>query len=297
MPCKTLHSRTCSLVAGLASLCSTQAFALELKPAWEATTGFSNPESVVYDPAREVLYVSNVAGPATEPDDVGFISRLGVDGKLIEAEWITGLNAPKGLAVTGDRLYIADITQLHEVDIAAGKLIKSHAAADAPFLNDVTVGPDGTIYVSAFTNNLIYRLKDGEFSAWLEDDALITPNGLLAQDDRLLVAAWGVMTDGFATAVPGHLLTVDYATRKVASLGNGTPVGNLDGLETDGGDGFLVTDWMAGALLRIQPSGEFSQVLDLNQGSADHEVIHELDLMVIPMMQDSTVVAYRRVGP
>jgi hypothetical protein len=54
-----------------------------------------------------------------------------------------------------------------------------------------------------------------------------------------------------------------------------------------------VTDWMNGALFRISAEGEVEELLDLNQGSADHEVIEDRNLVIIPMMNDGTVVAYR----
>ena len=101
------------------------------------------------------------------------------------------------------------------------------------------------------------------------------------------------MVDGFATKTPGHLLTVSFADRKLADLGDGRPVGNLDGLEADGAGNYFVTDWMAGGLLRISPSGEAVLLLDLPQGSADLEYVADKRLIVIPMMNEGKLVAYR----
>jgi hypothetical protein len=84
---------------------------------------------------------------------------------------------------------------------------------------------------------------------------------------------------------------VDYDAKSIESLGDGTPVGNLDGIESDGDGNYLVTDWLAGALYRIEPSGAAQQLLDLNQGSADLE--YRGGLAVIPMMVDGELRAWQ----
>src|SRR5262245_19992516 len=74
--------------------------------------GFKEPESALFDPQRNVIYVSNVAGDAKAKDGIGFISKVSPDGKLIELEWVKGLNGPKGLVMNGNKLYVSDIDQL-----------------------------------------------------------------------------------------------------------------------------------------------------------------------------------------
>jgi sugar lactone lactonase YvrE len=80
------------------------------------------------------------------------------------------------------------------------------------------------------------------------------------------MGAWGVMTEGFSTRVPGHLKTISLRDKKIKSLGSGAPAGNLDGVEADGHDAYFVTDWMAGKLYRIHPGGEADLLLPLGQG-------------------------------
>ncbi len=248
---------------------------------WRAG-GFERPESVVHDPERDALYVSNIGAAGGEEPGHGYISRLGTDGEVTEAQWVTGLNGPKGMAVHDGRLYVSDIDRLVVIDIEAGEVAETHEAPRSQFLNDVTAGSDGRIFVSDMRGNAIYVLDDGDFSVWLEDEALMQPNGLLAEDDRLVVAAWGE-GDG-DTATLGHLKAVDYEGKTIRSLGDGTPVGNLDGIEAAGDGSYLVTDWVAGALYRIRESGDAEQLLDLNQGSADLE--YREGLALIPMMMD-----------
>ena len=110
--------------------------------------------------------------------------------------------------------------------------------------------------------------------------------------DRLLVAPWGKdLQDDFSTKVPGHLITVDLSSKSISNFGSGEPVGNLDGLESDGKGNWFVSDWMAGALYRIEPTGKASLLMDLNQGSADLGVINSEDMVLMPMMMDNKVIA------
>ena len=159
-------------------------------------------------------------------------------------------------------------------------------------LNDVSAHEDGRVFVSDMMENQIWKLEGDQFELWLEDEALGNPNGVLAEDDRLLLATWGKPKEDFSTDVPGHLKAIDYETKEIQSLG-GEPVGNLDGIEADGQGGYLVTDWLSGGLYRFDADGKAEMIMDLNQGSADHEYVEDENLAVIPMMMDGTVAAYK----
>ena len=263
----------------------------ELVKVWE-TAGLSNPESVIYDPATETLYVSNVNGAADAKDGNGFISRVSPSGEMLESNWVAGLDAPKGLNLHNGRLYVADIDRLVEIDIAGAAISNTWTDTTAKFLNDVTVADDGRVFVSDMVTNRIHVLDNGSFSVWLEDAGLENPNGLHAESGQLIVGAWGVMTDGFATAVPGHLKTVNLEDKTIRSLGSGEPVGNLDGVEAAGSD-FYVTDWMAGKLYRIDRAGNATLLLELEQGMADHEYLENDSMLLLPMMNNNTLLAYR----
>lgn len=263
----------------------------EPKLVWE-TEGFAGPESVVLDDTAGVLYLSNVNGKPTEANGKGYISKLSRDGEILEKEWVSGLNAPKGLGLRDGTLYAADINQVAEIDIKTGKILKTHEAPGATFLNDVTVHKDGRVFVSDMLDNQIWVFEDGTLSLWLDSKELDHPNGLLAEKDRLVVASWGKPKEDFSTDVPGRLSTVDYTTKKIERLGD-EPVGNLDGVEPDGKGGFLVTDWFNGGLYRFAPDGSAKKLLDLNKGSADLLVTDGGTLAIIPMMLDNKVSAYK----
>lgn len=257
--------------------------------------GFEGPESVVYDSTEEVFYVSNINGNPTEKDGSGYISTVTKDGVLLERKWLDGLNAPKGMAVGGGTLLVADIDELLAIKLS-DRSITRFVAPGAKFLNDVTVDAKGRVYVSDMMDDAVYRLEDGSFDLWLKSPELEAPNGLLAEPSRIVVGAWGVMTEGFATETPGHLKTISLADQSISSLGSGDPIGNIDGLEADVFGRYLATDWMSGKLYRILPSGEARLLLELDQGSADHTFVWDDNLVVIPMMLSGTLVAYNLEG-
>ena len=123
-------------------------------------------------------------------------------------------------------------------------------------------------------------------------NGLAAPNGLLGEKDRIVVASWGKMTNGFQTDVPGHLLTVSLRSRAIATLGNGEPVGNLDGLEPASDGNFFATDWMKGQLLLVSPHGNFVKVQDIGEGAADLTYLEREKILVIPIMKEGRLVAY-----
>lgn len=277
------------LAAAVAALLTAPVMAADLAKAWE-TDGFANPESVLWDGGKQVIYVSNVNGNPPDKDGNGYISKLNAAGKVVVEKWAVGLDAPKGMALSKGRLYVADIDRMVVIDTATGKVTKTYAAPGAKFLNDVAVDDAGAVYVSDMVDNAIWRLSGGKFDKWLADPQLENPNGLRAEPGRLLVAAWGPMTgQGFATAKPGALKAIS-ADGMIRDLSQG--FGTLDGLEPDGKGGYLVSDWMNGGVFSVSRQGKVAKLLRLGQGSADIGTIPEQKLLLVPMMMDGKVAAY-----
>lgn len=259
---------------------------------WE-TTGFQTPESAIVDTASNVIYVSNIAGGPADRDGNGYISKLSPDGKVTVEKWVTGLDSPKGLGLHGGKLFVADLDKLVEIDVATGTIVTKHEAAGAKILNDVAIDGEGNVYTSDWPGNAIWRLSGGTFEKWLESDKLANPNGLLIDGDKLIVAAWGAMEADFSTKTPGNLLAVNLADKSISNLGNGKPVGNLDGLERFDADSFIVTDWVAGKVFQITRAGDAKELLVLGQGSADLTYNATTRTAIIPLMVDGKVVAYK----
>jgi hypothetical protein len=261
---------------------------------WE-TPGFVGPESVVYDEARNELYVSNMGthgNGATAGD--GFISRVGADGKILELKWVTGFDNPKGLALVKDRLFVGDDKDMVEIDVAAGKIVARHAPDDgAGEFNDCTADPEGNVYVCSGRLGTVFRLQAGKFEPWVKLDRAKTGgiNGLRAEKDRLLLGGWSVR-DANGEEQLGHLSTIAYADRALGRLGD-QPICHIDGIEPDGRGGYTVTDWLTGDVLHVTKDGKPTPIMKLVRGTADHEYIEARQQMLVPLMNDNVLRAYR----
>jgi sugar lactone lactonase YvrE len=272
---------------------------------WETPNDLKNPESVAYALKQNVLFVSNVDGKPDQKDQKGFISKVSPsNGSIIELNWVTGLNAPKGIAISDNnsRLYVSDITDLVEIDTDNGKIIKRFNAPGSVFLNDVVSDNEGNIYVSDTITNTIYKLdtnaKDNSTSSlqvWLQSSQLNGPNGLHVDNkNKLIVASLGDMSK------PGAgIKVVDLKNKAISSLGKeGTtsPFGGLDGIVSDATEThYYVTDNPAGKVYTVNADGTgYETLIDLHtQGAADLEFIPSQNMIIIPLMQDNKLVAYK----
>jgi hypothetical protein len=261
---------------------------------WE-TAGFVAPESAVFDPTRQEIYVSNMGNHAKEaPAGDGFISRVSADGKLLELKWVTGLDNPKGLALANGRLYAGDDKDLVEIDVTTGKILARYAPSDGPgAFNDCAADPDGNVYVCSGRLHTIFRLHDGKFEAWAKLDRAKTGgiNGLRAEKNRLLLGGWSVR-DAEGKEQLGHLSTISYADKVIGRIGT-QPICHIDGIESDGGDGYTVTDWLTGDVIHVTADGKPTPIMTLVQGSADHAYIAGSQQMIVPLMKDNVLRAYR----
>jgi len=248
----------------------------------------SHPESVYYDSLQRVLYVSNIVGPGDAIDGNGYISKMSLSGQVL-GTLVTGLNGPKGMVMSGSTLWVSDINRLVEINTRTGAK-RFYDAPGSVFLNDTAVDMDGNVYVSDIATRKIWRLKDGKMAEWV--NTLLNPNGLLVVKGKLVVAGWGVIQPDDSVNPLGNLFTVDLKTKAIANLGNGQPIGTLDGLESDTMGNYLVTDFVAGKLYRIRTDGTFTELADLDETSADLEVLDKGKTAIIPFLLGDKVVAY-----
>jgi sugar lactone lactonase YvrE len=257
--------------------------------AWATPQIFLTPESVQYDPERDVLYVSNFDNQyAQKSEPSGYVSKLALTGEVLEQLWVEGLNAPTGLGIHDGRLWVTERRNLTEVDLETGGIVNRYPIPDVDFPNDLAIDGEGNIYISdtrpsSHIDSRIYRFKDGRFEVWLSD-GIVRANGLYVHGDYLLVGNTG---DGKLKAV--HLR--DKTVEDVVSLG----VGVVDGIRVDNRGNYLVSHW-EGQTYVISPSGEVVEILDtMYEGvnAADFEYIRERSLLVVPTFVDNRVVAYR----
>jgi len=278
---------TAVLTVFFAAAGTARAQDVHLEKLWE-NTAVTTPESVAWDAHNKVFYASSINGSPMKKDGNGYISKIGPDGHTIKREWITGLNAPKGVVVSRGKVYVADIDTLVEIDIKHGRILHRYPAAGAKFLNDTAAGPDGSIYVSDSFTQTIYRLHNGRLESWMTAAALNGPNGLLVQNGRLLVASMG---SGKPPTPPASLHAVSLANQSISTISK--DLGHLDGLQADGHRGWFLTDWPTGRLLHVDRDGRSRELLTLSQGTADLDYVPSRHLLVIPVMMSNKLVAYR----
>jgi outer membrane protein assembly factor BamB len=261
------------------------------KAGWTVTDGIETPESAYYDVASGFIFVSQIAGQPTDRDGNGRIVKLNADGSVVSTTWVTGLNAPKGLRSYQGTLWTADLDEVIGIDIASGKIASRVKIDGAQFLNDVATGPDGTVFVSDFMANRIYAVKDGKVTTFAEGEQLEYPNGLLVDGNRLVVGAWGKPEADFTTKVPGRLYALDLNTKQKTPI-TPMPFANIDGLESDGRGGYLISDYLKGEIIRVASNGERQVVQTFMPGTADIGFIPSINAVVVPHMNENKVAAY-----
>jgi DNA-binding beta-propeller fold protein YncE len=216
---------------------------------WETETTLKVPEGVRYDAANKVLYVSNIDGEPWADDGKGSIGKVGLDGKVIAAEWVTGLSAPKGLALSEDGkwLYAADAGGVVVIDIKKGKIARKIAIPEGQQLNDLASDGKGTLYVSDSKGKKVFAVKGDKVSVHLDDTVLKGPNGLLVHDGKLYV-------------LDNNSLNLVNADKSLKVIADGMP-GGADGLENVTGNDFIVSVW-SGAIWYVKADGSKELLFD-----------------------------------
>jgi sugar lactone lactonase YvrE len=254
----------------------------KLTKSWESEATLKVPESVRLDAKRKVLYVSNIDGEPWNADGKGSIAKLGLDGKVIAAEWVTGLDCPKGLALSDDGkwLYAADAGGIVVIDIEAGKIKNKIAIPDGQQLNDL-VNDKGTLYVSDSKGKKVYVVKDGAASVYLDEKVLKGPNGLLVHKGALYV-------------LDADSLNKVGKDKSLEVLATGMP-GGVDGLENVKGDDFLVSVW-GGAVWYVKADGSKELLFD---GKAEKTSTADIGwdtktmTVYVPTFFKNTIIAFK----
>lgn len=259
---------------------TTIAQKIELVKKWESDSVFKVPESVLFDPDHQVLYITNIDGK--DPwgkDGLGSIGKMGVDGKVINAEWITGFNAPKGMGLFHHTLFVADMDKVVVVDLHQGKIISYIEVPGAVGLNDISIDGSGVIYVSDSKEKKLFRIQNGVAAVHIEK--LKGPNGILFHKNILYVLD------------AGGLYKVN-ADKSLTMVVDGME-GGTDGIENIGGDDFIVSTW-GGVVYHVNTANSSKQILIDGRAakinSADLGYNMATKTLYVPTFWKNTVVAY-----
>lgn len=252
----------------------------ELSQSWQVGE-LAVPESVLYHAGKdkEYVFVSLIDGQdPTAVDGKGGIALISVDGKVVNRDWVTGLNAPKGMAVKDGLLYVSDITELVAIDIAKAKVVARYPVKDSSFLNDVAVH-EGNIYVSDSKTARVHKLAGDKVETYLEEQ--VGANGLASVNKGLVVGA-GKELRLFDKDKKATLLAKDF--------GEG-----IDGIEPLASGGFVVSCW-PGLVYHVDAKGHLTQLIDSRAdkiNTADIGYVAEKKLVLVPNFFKNTVTAYQ----
>lgn len=259
---------------------------VDIQEQWATDTVLRTPESVLYDEATDMIFVANIGTfNRDSKDGDGFISVLAPDGVVDELKWVEGLNDPKGMGVFDGKLFVADMDEVVEIDIANAEIINKYPIDGAIFLNDITINGQGQVYVSDSDDDKIHVIDGGQPMVWLEDSALQRPNGLLADDNQMLLASAG----------GGFLAPIDLDSKQVQDTWL-EDIPSADGIiKTMNGD-YIVSTWQGEVHYIAAESGQTIKLLDTKAeeiNAADIGYIPQQNLLLVPTFRDHRVVAYK----
>lgn len=259
--------------------------------------GFQTPESVLHDSIADVYLVSNINGSPLAVDGNGFVSRLAPDGSVLALKWIDGeadgttLNAPKGMAIRGDTLFVADITAVRLFDRTTGTSLANWIVPGASFLNDVAVDAAGGVYVSdsglragdrglePSGTDAVYRFEpDGAPVRLTAGATLGRPNGLAAAPGRLILVSFGT----------GVMFHINPASGQTSGLPT-PPAGQLDGVIRLADGSILVSSWEGRAIYRMGPGPQFAPLVENVEAPADIGFDHARRRVLIPLFTTDQV--------
>jgi len=246
---------------------------------WSTDTILATPESVLFDAQNKVLYASLIEGQPDQADGKGGIAKVGLDGKILDANWVSGLNAPKGLGKYNNMLYAADLTEVAVIDMPSGKVTKRIPVEGAQFLNDITVDAKGNVFVSDSRTGKVHKIENDVVTTYLEN--LKGPNGLLALGDDLYVLASGTLYKA-------------GADKKLTTIAQGMDA-STDGVEQVRSGEYIVSCW-SGVVYYVKDDGSTQQLLDTRAdktNSADIGYDANNKIVYVPTFFKKGVVAYQ----
>lgn len=229
----------------------------------------SSPESVAWDAVRQRWLVTNVAD-GEEGTGTGFITAVSADGDRVTLRAYGAgtpglrLDGPRGIAVRGDRAFVADLRRVVALDLAGDSALWSREPEGSELLNDVAVAPSGGVYVSDTRAGAVWWMAaDGsEVRRIGAAGSLRGPSGLLVEGaadagSDGAAGSGGVAGGGRVLVAGWEGAVLSLAPDSSVTLMAGSPeFGHLEGLQSAPDGGLLVSDFDAGRIHHLRRKGE-----------------------------------------
>ncbi|HLN20555.1 MAG TPA: hypothetical protein VK213_05660 [Bacteroidales bacterium] len=268
-----------SILAFTLLMCSSLYAQNSIEKVWETDTLLKVPESVLFSAGDKILYVSNINGTSMEKDGNGSIGKVDLNGKIINAEWVKGLDAPKGLGLYKNFLYAADLDKVAVIDTKKGTITEKIPVEGAQMLNDLTIDSNGIIYTSDSRGNKVYRIENKKAELYLENTRGV--NGLLAVGNDLYMLTSGKLQKA------GKDKNITIVAEGLES--------STDGLEMIKEGEFIVTSWN-GVIYYVKSDGSKQTLLDTRDKklqSADLGYDPKNRILYIPTFSTNSIHAYK----
>ena len=257
--------------------------------------GFATPESIEYYADKDIYLVSNINGDPFAADDNGFISKISPDGTLIDLKWIDGarddttLNAPKGMTILGQRLYVADINQIQVFSLPDGKQVDSIMIHGSSFLNGMAPGRSGDYlyvtdsgYLPGFkpsSTDAVYKVyANGQYRALSRNPAIGHPNGVWEEGTRLIVVTFG--------SGKVYSLSANGAYQLMPT----PPKGVLDGIVRLDDGRFLISSWQGSAVYILNNDNSYSVLMDSLDAPADMGFDTKRQRVLVPLFKQNRLI-------
>ncbi len=259
--------------------CVSMAYGQQLIKLWETDSTFKVPESTLYYPQENIIFVSNIDGKSAEKDLKGSISKLNTDGTVKQHDWAINLSAPKGMAIYQNKLYVADVDEVVVLHLATGKVAERIPIKESVFLNDISIAPNGDVFVSDSRKGNIHRIKGNVVTPFIQNKNNV--NGLLCSGTDLYFVA-------------GDTLWKASNNNSLVAVTNGMDASTDGIIETKNKD--LVVSCWNGIIYYIKNDGTKIILLDSRPNkinTADIGFDEQNNILYVPTFFHNKVMAYK----
>lgn len=264
-------------------------------------------ESCTYDAERGVLVVPNRGAPQNVRTNDAWISFINHDGSVHTPRWIgvqppserddldppLTLNDPLGSDIADGTLHLADrdggtgeddpsVAVVRQFDLETGAPTGEIRIDDSPWINDIEVADDGTIYVTQ-TGDLGEDPDPATWRVWE-----IAPDGtpeVFAQGAPLN------QPNGIGFDPDGNIVVVNYGNDEVLTFSRDGDVVKTETAAQPGGDGLVImedgTKYVSsvaeGGISRIRPDESAELIAENIPSAASMCYDPEANQLVVPM--------------